>query len=83
MVEKATYQKIEALNYEEAFQQLESVLNSLEVGDQNLEIALEMYERGQLLIQRCMSLLDTAELRVRQISAGGLVEFDAMNTGSQ
>ncbi len=30
-----------------------------------------------------MSLLDTAELRVKQISAGGLVEFEAMNNNSQ
>jgi len=83
MVDKAAHQEIEALNYEEAFQQLESVIKSLEAGDQTLETALEQYERGQLLIQRCMSLLDTAELRVQQISAGGLVEFEAMYNNSQ
>lgn len=83
MVEKTAHQEIEALNYEEAFQQLESVIKSLEAGDQYLETALELYERGQLLIQRCMSLLDTAELRVNQITSGGLVEFDALNNNSQ
>jgi exodeoxyribonuclease VII small subunit len=75
MVEKAANQEFEALNYEEAFQQLESVIKSLEAGDQTLETALELYERGQLLIQRCMSLLDTAELRVKQISEQGLIDF--------
>lgn len=82
MVEKNAHQEIEALNYEEAFQQLESVIKLLEIGDQTLETALELYERGQLLIQRCMSLLDTAELRVKQISAGGLVEFETINNNS-
>jgi len=78
MVEKDANQEIEALDYEEAFQQLESVISLLETGNQTLEAALELYERGQLLIQRCMSLLDTAELRVKQISAGGLVDFKDM-----
>ncbi len=30
--------------------------------------ALEVYERGQLLARRCAELLETAELRLRQLS---------------
>ena len=78
MVDKSANPEIAALNYEEAYQQLESVIKSLETGDQALETALELYERGQLLLRRCMSLLDTAELRVKQISENGLVDFKEM-----
>ena len=78
MIDIAAKPEIAALDYEEAYQQLESVIKSLEAGDQALETALELYERGQMLIQRCMSLLDTAELRVKQISENGLVDFKDM-----
>lgn len=60
--------KIESLSYEQAFQELEDVVSALEAGQPNLEDALTLFERGQTLARRCASLLDTAELRVRQLS---------------
>lgn len=60
--------KIESLNYEQAFQELEDVVSALEAGQSNLEDALALFERGQALARHCASLLDTAELRVRQLS---------------
>lgn len=75
MEEKAEFQEYEKLTYEEAFQALEEVVRSLEAGDQTLDSALELFNRGQKLVQRCMVLLDSAELRVKQVSESGLVEF--------
>lgn len=60
--------KIENLSYEQAFQELEEVVAALEAGQSNLEEALVLFERGQQLARRCVTLLDTAELRVRKLS---------------
>lgn len=60
--------KIDSLSYEQAFQELEDVVSALEAGQPNLEDALTLFERGQALARHCASLLDTAELRVRQLS---------------
>ena len=67
---------IEKLTYEEAFQQLEGIVKALETGDLSLESAMELFELGQALIKRCMELLETAELRVKQVTEGGLADFN-------
>lgn len=58
------------LTYEEAFEQLEQVLQALENGDLPLEQALTLYERGASLAAYCARKLDEAELRVRQWQPG-------------
>ncbi len=65
------------LTYEEAFAQLEVILERLEGGDLPLEESLQLYEQGAALAQLCTTLLDNAELRVRQWQPGdATVEFD-------
>ncbi len=59
------------LTYEQAFQELEAVVHQLEAGDQSLEEALALFERGQLLAARCSGLLGVAELKLQQLTAGG------------
>lgn len=59
---------IENLSFEDAFQELERIVNSLEDEDHNLENSLLLYERGQILAKRCADLLEQAELKVKQIS---------------
>ncbi len=59
---------IQSLNYEQAFSELEEIVNGLETNQKTLEEALALYERGQALAQRCAELLDQAELRVRALS---------------
>ena len=67
---------VEELSYEEAFAELETIVNVLE-GEQNpLDEAMSLFERGQALVQRCGALLDEAELKVRQLSGDELVNFD-------
>lgn len=58
------------LSYEEAFDQLEQVLQALESGDLPLEQALSLYELGATLAAYCARKLDEAELRVRQWQPG-------------
>lgn len=69
---------VEELTYEEAFAELESIVNALEEGaEQNpLEDAMSLFERGQSLVKRCSELLEGAELKVRQLSGEELSDFE-------
>jgi exodeoxyribonuclease VII small subunit len=62
----------EQMSYEQAFAELENIIQRLENEQPSLEEALQLYERGQALVQRCAALLDQAELRVKQVAAGDL-----------
>jgi exodeoxyribonuclease VII small subunit len=59
------------LTYEQAFQELETTVQQLEAGDQSLEEALALFERGQLLAARCSKLLGVAELKLQQLTSEG------------
>jgi exodeoxyribonuclease VII small subunit len=56
------------LSYEQAFSELESIVEALEGEQKPLDESLRLYERGQLLVQYCMALLDQADLRIRQLN---------------
>jgi exodeoxyribonuclease VII small subunit len=58
---------IEALTYEQALSELEAIVAALEGEGNALESSIALYERGQLLAQRCASLLEKAELRVQTL----------------
>ena len=68
---------IEQLTYEEASAELESIVGALETGEQPLEEALALFERGQGLTRRCAELLDEAELKVSSLSGEMLEPFEA------
>lgn len=79
MVDKSEKQAPEELNYEQAFAELEQIVNALEEGDLSLEQAMLRFERGQALAERCAQLLDEAELKLTRLVAdegGGYVETD-------
>lgn len=61
---------VEELSYEQAFAALEAVVSVLETEKRPLDEAMALFERGQALAQHCASLLEQAELRIRQLSAG-------------
>lgn len=66
----------EQLTFETAVQELEQIVGQLESGQLTLEASLALYERGQFLAQWCGQQLDTAVLRVEQLTADGeLVEL--------
>jgi exodeoxyribonuclease VII small subunit len=78
-VPKTLSQKaVEELSYEEAFTELESIVNALEGdGARNpLEDAMSLFERGQALVRRCSELLEGAEMKVRQLSGEELSDFE-------
>jgi exodeoxyribonuclease VII small subunit len=52
------------LTYEQARDELASVVASLEAGGLTLEDSLKLWERGELLATVCQSWLDTARTRV-------------------
>jgi exodeoxyribonuclease VII small subunit len=66
------------LTYEQALGELETIVTALESGEHPLDEALALFERGQLLYQRCTELLDRAELKVKQLTEEGeLKDFEA------
>ena len=76
MSKKNLPKSVEDLTYEEAFAELETIVNVLE-GEQNpLEEAMSLYERGQALVKRCGELLEGAELKVRELSGDQLSDFE-------
>jgi len=74
---KSTVKKnIEDLTYEEALAELETIVASLEEGEQKLEESMTLFERGQLLMKRCAALLEAAELKVRQLAGDDIEPFE-------
>jgi len=56
------------LSYEQAFSELEAIVATLENEQKSLDESLQLYERGQLLVQYCAALLDQADLRIQQLN---------------
>lgn len=59
---------IARLSYEEAVAELEQLVEGVEAGDIGLEASLASFRRGQQLLHHCRTLLDKAELSVRNLS---------------
>lgn len=59
------------LSFEEALKELETTVAKLEVGDLTLEESLTLYERGQKLAVFCNQKLESATLRIEQLSGDG------------
>jgi exodeoxyribonuclease VII small subunit len=55
--------------FEESFTRLQEVVQKLSDGNLTLQDALAAFEEGMELAERCTQMLDTAELRLKQISA--------------
>ena len=58
---------VDELSYEQAFAELEQIVNRLESETLNLDESLTLYERGQALSAYCTNLLESAELRVQKL----------------
>ena len=59
--------EIDSMNYEQAFEELQKLIEALESGEKPLDETLELYERGQALYQHCQKLLEEAELKVEAL----------------
>ena len=62
---------IENKNYEQALAELEDIISSLENEPSGLEKSVAIFERGKALIKHCQKLLDSAEMKVRQLEEDG------------
>ena len=65
---------VEELTYEKTLQELDTVLETLEEGDRELEETLALYERGKKLLGHCRDLLEKAQLRVSELTHDGDIE---------
>ena len=61
---------VASLSFEDALAELETLVKSLEGGQQRLEDAISCYERGATLRNHCETKLAEAEERVEAIVAG-------------
>ena len=64
------FKPLDDLTYEQALQELEELVQTLESGENDLQKTLIYFERGQALASYCLSLLEDAELKVDQIVKG-------------
>ena len=66
----------EALSFEKALEELESLVARMEDGKLPLEESLAAYQRGAELIKFCESKLSDAQARVSILDGGELRDFN-------
>ena len=62
--------KKESMTFEQSLKRLEEIVKRMESGDVALEEALALFEEGTALAGSCNKLLDSAELKVLQMTRG-------------
>ncbi|MFC2038036.1 exodeoxyribonuclease VII small subunit [Chloroflexota bacterium] len=62
---------IDDLPFEQAFRELDEIVQRLEAGELALDEALALYEQGMRLARHCNDALDAAELQVQQLAVAG------------
>ena len=65
MTTKATDDK--PIRFEEAYQELTTIIDQLESGSLTLDESMALFERGRKLALICEDQLDSAELKVSQL----------------
>ena len=61
--------ELEKLTFEEAMQELEKLVDSLDKGDVSLDEAIAAYDRGSRLKDYCQKKLHDAKMKVETIQA--------------
>lgn len=70
---------VKKMAFEQAIEELESIVKELEGGKVPLEKSVAIYERGEVLKKRCEELLRQAEARVEKIT----LDASGKPTGSE
>jgi exodeoxyribonuclease VII small subunit len=65
----------QALGFEAALEELESIVGQMEGGDLTLEQSLAAYRRGTQLLQLCQGVLKDAQQQVKVLEEGLLRDF--------
>ena len=71
MSKKIDYHKIKDLDFEEAMDQLNEIIQGLESGEVKLSESVDKFELGSELAKHCKKLLDDAETRINAIKIDG------------
>ena len=71
MAETETSEDIAKLSFEDALEQLEAIVRTLEGGEARLDDAIGAYERGIALKTHCEAKLSEARARIEKISFRG------------
>lgn len=72
MSKKIDYNKIKDLDFEEAMDQLNEIIQGLESGEVKLSESVDKFELGSELAKHCKKLLDDAETRINAIKIDGV-----------
>ena len=80
MKEKEAIDEINPGSFENAMEQLETLVSRMESGDLSLEESLKAFEKGVHLTRFCQDQLQKAELKVQELSSKGeFIEVDQKN----
>jgi exodeoxyribonuclease VII small subunit len=72
----ANEKAIDTLTFEEAYAELQALVETLENEQRPLEESMRIYERGQALIKHCGVLLEKAQLQVSKIEGEQITAFN-------
>ena len=70
----ADFSPLADLSFEQAQDELESIIARVEAGEVGLEESITQYERGVALLAHCKAILDKAEQRFTELTAKGEVK---------
>ena len=59
--------KIDDMSFEEAFDELNKILENFENGEVSLETSISLYEKGMLLKNHCDQKLQNAEMKIKKV----------------
>ena len=76
MPKSSSQKPVDELTYEAAFAELENIVAALENEQRSLDESMALYERGQALVKHCASILDKAELKVKQLTGDALNDLE-------
>jgi exodeoxyribonuclease VII small subunit len=76
---KKAERSVDELTYEEALAELEEIVSALEGEQSQLDESIRLFERGQALAARCSTLLEAAELKVRQVAGDEIIPFEEIS----
>ena len=62
----------DGMTFEQAAQELDEIVKRIDEGEDDLETMMKEHTRGQLLVQRCKQLLETAQQQIKTMEAKDL-----------
>jgi len=68
----------EALSYEDAFSQLETIVARLEEEEPSLDDLVRDYEKGMKLLKACHTRLNEAALRIEKVRNDGEMTLESI-----